>query len=149
MTPGVARSGLIPILTVLVRQEVDVVAARQRARQIASVVGFPNQDQVRIATAVSELTRHASRRGGGRVEFAIVAAAHPQSLDVAVIWDGPAEDDAVDAGIIGSRRLMDSFEVESDGRTTLVRLSKFLPPESRRFDAYAATRKENRFSRTI
>ena len=138
MTPGVARSGLIPILTVLVRQEVDVVSARQRARQIASVVGFPNQDQVRIATAVSELTRHAHRRGGGRVEFAIAAAAHPQALEIAVTWGGAAGDSPVDAGIIGSRRLMDSSEVESDGRTSLVRLSKFLPAEVNRFDTYAA-----------
>jgi hypothetical protein len=46
---------LVPILTVSIREEVDVVAARQRARQLASLIGFGNQDQVRIATAVSEI----------------------------------------------------------------------------------------------
>jgi len=138
MTPQAAKSGLIPILTVSVNKEMDVVAARQRARQIASVLGFPNQDQVRIATAVSEVTRHAYWRGGGRVEFAIVAAAHLQTLHIAVTWDGTAGGDSADSAIIGSRRLMDSFEVDSNGRSTLVRLSKVLPAEASRFDTYAA-----------
>ena len=36
-------------------REQDVVTARQRARQIARLLGFDNQDQARIATAVSEM----------------------------------------------------------------------------------------------
>ena len=40
--------------------------ARQRARQIGSLLGFGQQDQVRIAAAVSEVARNAfqSARGG-------------------------------------------------------------------------------------
>ena len=50
--------------------EHDVVLARQRARQIAELLGFDAQDQTRIATAVSEIARNAfSYAGGGRVEF--------------------------------------------------------------------------------
>ena len=49
------------LLTVAVKSEQDVVAARQRARQIAELVGFDPQDCTRIATAVSEITRNAYR----------------------------------------------------------------------------------------
>ena len=40
------------ILAMVLRREHDVVAARQRARQIANALGFGSQDQARIATAV-------------------------------------------------------------------------------------------------
>jgi hypothetical protein len=38
---------------IAIGDEHDVVLARQRARQIAGLLGFPDLDQVRIATAVS------------------------------------------------------------------------------------------------
>ena len=50
-----------PILTVNIRYENDTVAARQRARQIARLLGYDAQDQTRIATAVSEIARNAFR----------------------------------------------------------------------------------------
>ena len=37
--------------------EADVFAARQRGRTVGAVVGLDNQDQVRVATALSELCR--------------------------------------------------------------------------------------------
>ena len=57
------------LLTMAIRQEQDVVIARQRAREIARIVGFEGQDQTRIATAVSEIVRNAFRYAkGGKVE---------------------------------------------------------------------------------
>jgi signal transduction histidine kinase len=54
----------------------DVVLARQRARQISALLGFDSQDQVRIATGVSEIARNAFRyAGGGDVSFSVVAPA--------------------------------------------------------------------------
>jgi len=38
--------------------ETDFLLARQRAKQIAEILGFENQDQTRIATAVSEIARN-------------------------------------------------------------------------------------------
>ena len=52
------------ILTLEIRYEHDVVLARQRARQIAALLGFPYQDQERIATAVSEIDRNVFNYGG-------------------------------------------------------------------------------------
>src|SRR5271168_3234285 len=61
-----------PLLNMEIRLENDVVLARQRARQIASLLGFEKQDQARIATAVSEIARNAFQyAGGGRVEFLV------------------------------------------------------------------------------
>ena len=58
-----------PILTTELRTEHDVVLARQRARQVARLLGFDAQEQTRIATAVSEVARnahqYAKRRPGG------------------------------------------------------------------------------------
>jgi signal transduction histidine kinase/CheY-like chemotaxis protein len=132
-------------MSVLVREENDVVAARQRARQIALLVGFGSHDQVRIATAVSEVARNAFQHAGsGRVEFTLTLAPHPPSLWITVTDRGPgiADLDSVLAGrhygaasasigLMGSRRLMDGFEIQSSpGNGTLVRLSKTLPADA-------------------
>ena len=78
------------ITTVTVEYEGDVVVARQRAREIAALLGFDNQDQTRIATAVSELARNAFNYAGrGRVEFDIEGRTMPQLLIVRVSDSGP------------------------------------------------------------
>ena len=51
------------ILAVALEGDKDVVLVRQRARQISQLLGFPKQDQVRIATAVSEVARAACHGG--------------------------------------------------------------------------------------
>ena len=128
-------------------QDRDIVTARQRARQVSALLGFDAQDQVRIATAVSELARNAIRHaGGGAVEFNLTqahsgSARQPaSSLLQVVISDhgsGIANlDDAIaDAsssetkfGLVAARRLMDTFDVYSGrGRGTTITLGKFLP----------------------
>ena len=62
----------IPILSVRVQYEHDVVAARQRTRQLAEALGFDTQQQTRLATAVSEIARNAfNYANGGRIELAL------------------------------------------------------------------------------
>ena len=69
------------ILTLAIGSERDTVAARQRARQIARLLGFEGQDQTRISTAVSEIARNAfNYAGGGRVEYSIEGRTSPQLL---------------------------------------------------------------------
>jgi signal transduction histidine kinase len=130
------------ILTLAIETELDVVAARQRARQIAALCGFQAQDQTRIATAVSELARNVfnyARRG--KIEFALDAAGLPQALLIRIDDDGPgiAQLDLVlsgryqsqtgmGLGIIGARRLMDQCTIDSaPGRGTHIQLKKLLP----------------------
>ena len=129
------------VLSVAVKYEHDVVAARQRARQIAASVGFDAQDQTRIATAVSEIARNAfTYAGGGRVDFLVEGRTQPQLLVIRIADNGPGIDklqDVLDGryrsktgmglGIVGARRLMDQFAIESAASGTVVLLKKLLP----------------------
>jgi signal transduction histidine kinase len=131
------------ILQVHLRDEGDVVAARQRARDVAARLGFERQDQTRIATAVSEIARNAYRyAGGGTVEFAVDTRGRRPALEVRVADQGQgiADLDAVldgryrsqtgmGMGIAGTRRLMDRFELTSvPGEGTTVVFAHELPP---------------------
>ncbi len=130
-----------PLLSLEIRQEHDVVLARQRARQIAGLLGFEAQDQTRIATAVSEIARNAFQyAGGGRVEF-LVEDTHPAGLLIRVSDRGRGVSDlqailegsyhsatGMGFGIVGARRLMDRFDIASSaGAGTTVQLCKELP----------------------
>ena len=134
-----------PLVTVVVKYEDDVVGARQRARQIAALLGFDVTEQTRIATAVSEIARNAFvYAGGGRVEFAIEGSTPPQLLIVRIIDKGQGIGRLADVlsgqyesatgmgiGIVGARRLMDHFAIESTARGTFVTLKKMLPRRAR------------------
>ncbi|MDB6090849.1 MAG: histidine kinase, partial [Gammaproteobacteria bacterium] len=130
------------LLTIAIRHEQDVVLARQRAREIANLVGFDGQDQTRIATAVSEIVRNAFRYAkGGKVEFSLEGTSPPQLLLVRVRDEGPGIADlphvlsgqyqsstGMGLGIIGAHRLMDRVEIRSKpGIGTDVLLKKILP----------------------
>lgn len=130
----------IPLLTLEIRYEQDVVLSRQRARQIAELIGFEMQDQVRIATAVSEIARNAFQyANGGRVEFLI--GKQPQIFLISVrdrgagianlqeILDGRyTSTTGTGVDIAGTQRLMDQFQIESSGQGTQVLMGKYLPP---------------------
>lgn len=132
------------LLTVRLRQEHDVVAARRRARQIAGALGFDVHDQTRVATAVSELARNAVEyAGGGSVEYGLEGAHAPQVLSVTISDHGRgiADLDAVlggryrsatgmGLGIVGARRLMDGFDIRSGAQGTTVTVKKLLPPRA-------------------
>lgn len=70
-----ATPKVFPVVTIRLRNDHDVVMARQRARVIAATLGFDGQEQVRFATAVSEIARNAHRYAtGGQVSFSIASA---------------------------------------------------------------------------
>ena len=131
-----------PILSLNIRYEQDTVAARQRARQIARLLGFDGQDQTRIATAVSEIARNAFNYArGGKVEYIVEGVTAPQLFIIKITDSGPGIPDVkaildgryrsqtgMGLGIVGSRRLVDHFEIESTpGNGTTVWLKKLLP----------------------
>lgn len=122
------------------RTEQDVVRARQRARELAEALGLDNQDQIRLATATSEMARNAFRYArNGKVEF-VVQIEEPRRLEVVVTDSGPGianldeifagryrSETGLGMGIIGTRRLMDGFDIESGPNGTSVRLAKHAP----------------------
>jgi signal transduction histidine kinase/DNA-binding response OmpR family regulator len=130
-----------PLLGVEIRLEQDVVLARQRARQLAALLGFEAQDQTRVATAVSEISRNAFQyAGGGKVEFLVdsqapgtflirVSDKGPGIKDLQAILDGRyTSSTGMGVGVVGVRRLMDRFEIDSlPGAGTTVVLGKTLP----------------------
>ena len=120
----------------------DMIAARQRARQLSALLEFDAQDQVRIATAVSEVARNAVRHGGGgRIEFALEEEdGRNTALSIAIADQGPGIADFETAiggttptgeaklGLVTARRLMDSFELQSAPRSgTSITLRKHVP----------------------
>lgn len=124
-----------PLLTTQIGVETDVVRARQQARRVASLLGFESQDQVRVATAVSEIARSTLEFGhGGTILFAVEGRARPQTLLVTVTY--VAETDPQrhlrerDAGWVGARRLMDKVDVEARESGTVIHLRKRFPREA-------------------
>src|SRR5215467_7420838 len=138
---------LLPIVTMTIETEGDVVAVRQRARRLAELLGFERQDQTRIATAVSEIARNAFvYAGSGRAEFLAEAKESPQLLRIRIsdrgkgianlhaILDGQYRSQSgMGLGLVGARRLMDRFDINSKpGEGTTVDLGHHLPERRNR-----------------
>ena len=124
----------VHILQVGLDSEPDVVTVRQRARQISALLGFSTQDQVRIATAVSEVARCATaRQAGGRAVFTLEADDASQQLQVVVRADAAVHDLAnavrpgstvageaespqaqLDQAVVTAHRLMDDCRIEGE-----------------------------------
>src|SRR5580698_8328041 len=129
-----------PLLTIALRNERDVVQARQRARELAALLGFDNQDQIRLATATSEIARNAFRYAhDGMVDFSLQLEL-PQQVEVSIRDSGPGitnlqeilagryrSSTGMGMGILGTKRLMDDFQLESAPTGTIARLVKHLP----------------------
>ncbi|WP_446744114.1 ATP-binding protein [Silvibacterium acidisoli] len=122
--------------------------ARQRAREIAALLGFDNQEQIRLATATSEIARNAFRYAtGGSVSFTL-RVSDRQLFVISITDEGPgiAQLDLVlngqyvsttglGKGISGTRRLMDHFEISTSPQGTRVETGKTLPASAARYNA--------------
>ncbi|GAA1500290.1 ATP-binding protein [Dactylosporangium maewongense] len=110
-SPGPVRE---PLLRMTLREDQDVFVVRQRGREVAAALGMEHQDQVRVATALSEIGRHAI---GATVTFTAEVSGRPR-LVIVVEADGigisPPE------GTAAAGRLMDEVHVERD-RISLMR----------------------------
>src|ERR1700754_844407 len=130
------------------RHDEGVVTARQRARDVAELLGFDRLEQTRIATAVSELARNARRyAGGGEVRISCTT----EQLEVLVVDEGPGipnleqilrgeytSSTGLGRGLVGVRLLMDEFEISAPaGLGTRVEVAKRLPPGAPPPDARA------------
>lgn len=133
------------ILTVEVKNELDVLVSRQRARQITSLCGFNNHDQIRISTVVSELARNIYNYANkGQVEFSLSGQTDSQSLMIRIEDQGPGIEDldlilsgryhsktGMGLGILSARRLMDNVEITTHKNIgTCIRLQRNLPAGS-------------------
>src|SRR5579863_10467919 len=129
-----------PLLQVALRTERDVVQARQRAREVAAALGLDNQDQIRIATATSEMARNAFRYArNGKVNF-LVHVEDPKRLEVMISDSGSGignldeilagrykSETGMGMGIVGTQRLMDEFDISTGVEGTTIRMAKLAP----------------------
>ena len=131
---------MIELALVDVRGEDDVVRAHQTTRTIASQLGFSTFEQTRIATAMSEIARNAlNYAGGGAVTVGLDD--ERTAVTIVVLDRGPGipnlpavlagersgSTSGMGLGITGSRRLMDTFAIESTTAGTRVEMTKRLP----------------------
>ena len=121
------------ILNVALESDQDVVLVRQRARQVSSLLGFSKQDQVRIATAVSEVARGASQSGpGARAVFALADLQGRPHLEVSVAAAAGGlgqGNPGADPAIVTAHRLMDGCEIADGVQGLTVVMRKVLPPQ--------------------
>jgi signal transduction histidine kinase len=135
-----------PLLRIQLRRGEDVVLARRRTRQLAEHLGLDAQEQVRLATAVSEVARNAVEYArGGWAQFELDTGGETQ-LVVRVEDQGPGiphldsvlagtyrSSNGLGVGLLGARRLVDRFRIETTpGQGTMVELGKVLPSGQRR-----------------
>lgn len=102
----------------------DVFTLRQRGREVAAALGLDGQDQIRLATALSEVGRELL--GEQPVTALFTVDADPQRLVVTLT--GPAPDGSgVGASIAAARRLLDDAELGDDDVALTIVLTKRLP----------------------
>ena len=110
------------VATLTLADDPDVFAARQVARELASVVGLDRLDATRMATAISELAREAAV-DGGRLTFAIRAGGEL----VATLVATSLPQDAV--SLRSAERLVDAVTHDvQDGRTVVTLVQRGARP---------------------
>ncbi|AST94133.1 anti-sigma regulatory factor [Sutcliffiella cohnii] len=126
---------------VTIRNEWDIVAARQMGRNVAKEMGFGTVDQARITTAISELARNIYLYAGtGQVCLEAVTEYSKTGLRIIaqdngpgianirqVMEDGYSTSGGLGAGLPGVKRLMDSFQIDSNvGEGTRIEAVKWV-----------------------
>lgn len=112
-----------------IRSDLDVIAARMAARDLARKMGFSTVNQARIATATSELARNMLLHAGegnvmiGRIDqedrqgLLMVFEDHgPGITDLEFILAEPESASLIPSGsgLISTRRLVDELEIASE-----------------------------------
>ena len=119
---GPADQG-VPLIT-----EADIVAARQKGRELALGIGFSPGDATLIATAISELARNIvtyARKGEIRLipielngKRGLTVVAKDEGAGIAdirrALQDGYSTAGRLGLGLPGVKRLMDEMEIVSE-----------------------------------
>jgi signal transduction histidine kinase/CheY-like chemotaxis protein len=103
-----------PLLRMVLRDDHDVFVLRQRGREVAAALGMDYQDQVRVATALSEIGRQLP---GAAITFSAAAGPRPHLV---IVVSPRAAGKEPSEGVAAAARLMDEVRVE-DERIVLTR----------------------------
>jgi serine/threonine-protein kinase RsbT len=125
---------------VAIDHDFDIVAARRKARELATQVGFSGSDLTIIATAISEVARNivvyanrgeivlsAVQRGTRRGVLVVARDQGPGIPDIPrAMRDGFSTGKSLGLGLPGAKRLMDEFEIASEvGKGTTITMHKW------------------------
>lgn len=141
MTPS---SAVTQEIRVPINSDLDILAARQKARELAHDLGFGPTDRAIIATAISELARNIVLYAhGGQIILKSTQERELSGILVVALDEGPGIRNVAEAlrggcsisgglglglGLPGVRRLMDEFEIFSEvGCGTTVTATKWKP----------------------
>ncbi|MBI1389550.1 MAG: hypothetical protein GC154_13995 [bacterium] len=134
------------IFTQEIREEKDILAARDRARVISEETGYGVTQQLQITTAVFELGKNILEHGGGgSITFAIQTDDDSLWLEVIGVDEGPGlSDERVEEllsapssstalrGVAAMKRMMDKVEIETEpGSGTTIKMIKKKPESSK------------------
>lgn len=122
-----------------IHAEYDIVTARGTCRGVCEEIGFSTLDQVKIATAVSELARNIVQyAGSGYVTLTRLTMPRPgieiEAVDFGngipnekLVFSGDYESKTgMGVGLTGTKRLMDEFHLETGASGTRVVGRKYL-----------------------
>jgi len=116
------------------RRPEDLIAVRAASRAIAAGLGLDETDQVRLATALSEVGRDVlAADAEGEVVFGLADAPVPAVTVTFVL--GPSRPDLARApGVAAARRLVDNVRLLDDGTRRTVALVKTVAARSTTID---------------
>ncbi|CAK0772395.1 Serine/threonine-protein kinase RsbT [Gammaproteobacteria bacterium] len=124
-----------------IREGTDILLARKVSRELAAALCLGAADQTRIATAVSELTRNVLQYAGEGL-CRVTNESDPIMVRIGVevtdtgpgipdleqaLRDGYSTGGGLGAGLPGTRRLMNEFQIESTPNGTRVMIRMIRP----------------------
>ena len=122
------------------RNEHDIVLARQQVRRLSQELGFSLVDQTKMVTAASELARNAVIYGkGGVMRWEALSDGARRGLRLHFIDEGPGITDlrlaltdgwtsgsGMGLGLSGAKRLVNEFDIETAaGQGTRVTVTRW------------------------
>jgi serine/threonine-protein kinase RsbT len=131
----VTKSDRLPL-----RNEQDIVLARQMVRKLSQEVAFSLVDQTKMVTAASELARNALvHGGGGELLWEVLREGDKKGVRLAFIDNGPGianlelammdgwtSGGGLGMGLSGAKRLVNEFDLESKvGAGTCVTITRW------------------------
>ena len=123
-----------------IRRDTDIVLACQKGRALAAQLDLPDNDQIIIVIAISEVARNIFEYAGhGEIVLSPIKQNGKQGIVVVARDDGPGIFDtervlqdgystggSLGLGLSGAKRLMDEFEIVSKvGEGTTVTMRKW------------------------
>ena len=123
-----------------IQRDGDIIAARQKGRDLAAQAGFKGSDLTIIATAISEIARNiivfaqqgevslrVIEKAGKRGVLIVAEDQGPGIADIEqAMRDGFSTGKSLGLGLPGAKRLMDEFEIVSQlGKGTTITMRKW------------------------